>query len=140
MRFRSFVALAILFAALAGCGESDAATLAGQLKYTRDGGLRGVGERLTIQRDGKASVGGGKLGNRRFKLTKAELDNVARLVKKADIANAKVGIGDGADVFSYSLAYRGDTLAFNDINAPDEVVGLVGALNRLVKKYGGGSG
>jgi hypothetical protein len=140
MRFRSSLVLTLLFVALAGCGESDAATLAGQLKYTRDGGLRGVGERLTIQRDGKASVGGGKRGNRSFKLTSSELDDVARRVKKADIAHAKVGKGDGADVFSYTLAYRGDKLEFNDISAPDQVVGLVGALNRLVKKYGGGSG
>lgn len=138
MTVRLLATLALTAALLAGCGgeDSSAATLRGPLEYSREGGLRGVSEQLTIQRDGRSRVVGGRRGTRSFKLSRTELDRVARLVGSADIGRIEVPEGGGADVFYYAVSYRGSTLEFDDTTVPDEARDLVGALQRIVRVHG----
>ena len=54
-----------------------------------------------------------------------------------DLKSAKVGAGTGAaDAFAFTIAYRGTTLAFDDVTAvPKQVKKLNTLLSRLVQKY-----
>ena len=133
--------LSVLLLGFPGCGESDAATLASTLDYKRDGGFAGIIETVAIRPDGRATVDGGEKGRRTVKLSKDELQRVARLVREADLPAVKVPKSDGGfDTYAYTFRYRGRTLKFDDTVFPEDLTKLVSELNRLVKRYGGGIG
>ncbi|WP_028061973.1 hypothetical protein [Solirubrobacter soli] len=134
--------LLILAVLLLGCGSdvASAATLKGTLKYSRNGGFAGVSESASIAPSGKATF---KVSKRRTTtLTHAERSRLARYAEAADIPHAKVPKGSKCcDTYAYDLTYRGRTLRWYDGGkVPKALATLVGELNRLVKKHGGGLG
>jgi hypothetical protein len=142
MRFRPRLAGLLALLMLAGCGgQSDAATLSSTLSYARDGGIAGVSERLSIAKDGRSRVSGGRKGTRSFRLPRKELDRIGRLVEAADLEHAK-GSKDftAADAFVYSIRYRGHKVEFDDPSIPDQLTDLLSALGTVVERYGGGIG
>jgi hypothetical protein len=134
VRSTIFVAFALL--TLSSCGgESAAATLQGTLGYSRSGGIAGLSEELTIQRDGRAKVTT-REGSKAFKLSKEERSRVSAALEDADLANVKVKKTPAVpDSFIYDLRYRGAKLQLNDTNVPKAVKPLLTELHRLVKAH-----
>jgi hypothetical protein len=140
MRALLVVALATLVTACGG-EASSAATLKTTLKYTRGGGIAGVRESATIKPDGKATFSARK--RKSVMLTRAQRTRLARLAEAADVPHTKVPKGSPCcDTFAYRLSYRGRTLNWYDgsESPPKALTALVGELNKLISKYGGGPG
>jgi hypothetical protein len=140
---RAFLVVA-LATFLVGCGSeaSTAATLETTLKYSRGGGIAGIREDATVKTDGRATFSA-REKKHAVTLTRAERSRLARLAEAADVPHAKVPKGSQCcDTFAYRLTYRGHTLRWYDgsESPPKTLSALVGELNRLVEKYGGGLG
>src|SRR5262249_58628001 len=123
----------------AACGGSvsSAAVLGGTLQYTRTGGLAGDMDKLTIKRDGHASVST-KRGHRSFTLSKAEGSRVKSQLAKADLGSINIRRPNGpvSDGYSYSLRYDGRQYGFSTGSIPASVGPLLNTLDGLVAKHG----
>jgi hypothetical protein len=140
MKILLATALALLVVAC-GSDATPASALTGTLKYSRSGGIAGVSVGTTIQADGHASFDDRRNGQRKAKLTKAELDRLTRLIRAADLAHVKAdGKSECCDQFEYSLNYRGRTLRWSDAHFPKALTKLAAELERLITKYGTGPG
>ncbi len=136
VRFVTVLAMTLLALAACGGGVSSAAMLAGTLQYARAGGLAGVQDRLTIQRDGHAKVST-KAGKRSFTLSMSERSRVKQFVAKADLKHINVRRhGTVTDAFGYSLRYLGRELDFDQTDVPDSARDLVSELDHLVRAHG----
>jgi hypothetical protein len=135
VRSTLFIAFALL--TLSSCGgESAAATLKGTLGYARSGGIAGLSEELTIQRDGRAKVTT-RRGSKAFKLSKDERSAVADAIEHADLAHVRIDKRPPApDAFVYVLRYGGRRLTFDDTTLPKRLERLVNELDELVEDHG----
>ena len=66
-------------------------------------------------------------GRRSVKLSKDELQRVARLVREADLATVKVPKSDGGtDTYAYTFRYRGRTLRSSPICQSSGSMSVIG--------------
>ncbi len=107
---------AALATALAGCGgdDPDAPPAGGDpaIEYVRTGGLAGVGERLEIGADGRATLltGGDAGPPRRFNVPAQQAEGVRQALDDADFAGLPTDEDRSIpepDGFNYAIRYRG---------------------------------
>lgn len=109
------VAAALTAAALVGCGDDgDAPPAEGgaAIEYVRTGGLAGVGERLKIGADGRATLltGGDAGPPRRFNVPAQQAEGVRQALDDADFAGLPTDEERSIpepDGFNYAIRYRG---------------------------------
>jgi hypothetical protein len=125
----------ILAAVFAGCGgEADAKTLSGPVTYGKSGGIAGITQKLTVQKDGRA-VASSDQSKRSFRLTKAQLRSLTKAVTNAKLSKTKSekDTVDGADGFGYGVSYRGHKVTWSDFSdePPERVMRLYRMLDEL---------
>src|SRR4051812_35176997 len=109
--------LVVASLALAACGgQASAATLQGNVKYSKSGGIAGVIQNLTVRPDG-TGVASAYDRKRAFTLPESRLKVLERTVREADLAHTKSPpAGHGADAFAYGVEYRGHRVAWSDLS------------------------
>ncbi len=119
-RWKSFAISLMLVAAarttaLVGCGDEEDAPPAGgdaAIEYVRTGDLAGVGERLEIGADGRATLltGGDAGPPRRFNVPAQQAEGVRQALDDADFAGLPTDEERSIpepDGFNYAIRYRG---------------------------------
>lgn len=108
------LAAAALATALVACGDDEDAPPAGKdaaIEYVRTGGLAGVGERLTIGANGRATLltGGDAGPPLRFNVPTQQADLVRRALGDAGFADLPTDERTipEPDGFNYTIRYRG---------------------------------
>jgi hypothetical protein len=125
----------ILAAVFAGCGaEADAKTLSGPVTYGKSGGIAGIIQKLTVQKDGRA-VASSYQSKRSFKLSKTQLKGLTTAVGNAKLSKTKSPKDNvqGADGFGYGVSYRGYRVTWSDFSdePPKRVMTLYRMLDEL---------
>jgi hypothetical protein len=120
---------------ISGCGGSaSAATLQGQVTYAKSGGIAGVVQKLTVSPNGRA-VASSAVRKRSFRLTKAQLKALTSTVAKAKISrtSSETDTVQGADGFSFKVAYDGDAVTWSDFSdkPPARILALYALLDEL---------
>ena len=120
MAARSIVVAIVL---LAGCGGDRDGTTdeSGPLvAYARSGGIAATPERLTIERDGSATVVAGVEGERSsFELSESELAELSAELEAADFELPEdPGPGVCADCFVYEVVYGELEISYDDLDTP----------------------
>src|SRR4051794_12609385 len=128
--------VAVLFA---GCGgDAVAASLQAKVGYAKSGGIAGVVQKLTVSPDGRA-VAASRDRKRSFRLTRAQLKRLTTTVAAARLKDTKdpKSASQGADGFSYRVAYRGDDVQWDDFsgNPPQRVLALYSVLDDLYEQH-----
>ena len=133
----AIVALALVLAALAGCGDDPSpGHLEGPLTYTRGGGLAGRVDQLTVNPDGSATLTT-RRGTTSFELSASELAGLeADLRDFADAPAESRSDPPIPDAFGHTVEYGGRTVSADDGAMPDELGGLMGGLGALVDAHG----
>ena len=129
----------VALAAVSGCG--DDAQLAGDLTYTRGGGIVGSSDRLVVRPDGTARLETRGAGTRTLKLSDAELSELAAELRRANLPSlpaTSVADPPAPDAFAHRVVYRGTTVTADDPSMPAELRGLVGTLGQIVDAQGKG--
>jgi uncharacterized protein YbjT (DUF2867 family) len=131
--------LALIAALFMGCGaDAVAAPLRGKVTYAKSGGIAGIVQKLTVTPDGHA-VAASSRRKRSFKLSRAQLQALTTAVAKARLEDTKdpKSMGQGADGFSYRVAYHGDDVRWDDFTdqPPRRVLTLYRLLDELYEAH-----
>ena len=130
--------LVVASVALAACGgQASAATLHGNVKYSKSGGIAGVIQHLTVRPDG-SGVASSYERKRAFTLPQTRLRALERAVKLADLAHtSSPKAGHGADAFAYGVEYGGHRVDWSDLSddPPTRVLRLYDLLDSIYEKY-----
>jgi len=131
--------IAVIAVLFAGCGgDAVAASLQGKVGYAKSGGIAGIVQKLTVSPDGRA-VAASRAGKRSFRLTRAELEQLTTAVARARLKQTKdpKSRSQGADGFSYRVAYRADDVQWDDFTGdpPQRVLALYGLLDDLYQQH-----
>ena len=144
------VVMAMALLVLAGCGgdeaeapggggdDGGAARLEGPLTYTRGGGIAGRADKLVVEPDGSATLATRQGGERRFRLTDAELAGLAEELRRANLAELperSVSDPPVPDAFGHRIAYGGVTVTADDPAMPEELSPLAARLGGLVQAH-----
>jgi len=138
----------VVLALLAGCGGDEAEApgggedggtrLEGPLTYTRGGGIAGRADKLVVQPDGAATLTTRQGGERRFRLTDAELAGVAGELRRAnldELPERSVSDPPVPDAFGHRVAYGGVTVTADDPAMPEQLSALVARLGGVVQAH-----
>lgn len=135
--------LAALALVLASCGDAEHAptetTPAGAgplVVYSRSGGIGGVIERLTVQRDGRARLEVGiEAKRRKLRISAAALAQLRDQLRASDLdVDRPDGDGVCADCFVYELDHAGRHVSFDDADRPSRsLAALVADLGAIVE-------
>jgi hypothetical protein len=126
----------VLVAVSIGCTESQKPDII--LEYNRTGGLVGLDDHLTIDREGNAVL---KRKNTRaeFVLDVKTLNRLEILFKDAtftSLKNAYLPSQLGADLIEYTIKYGGHTVQMMDTAIPEVLQPILESLNQIVEKRG----
>ena len=143
MRCMSVVAGSIVVAIvlLAGCGGDREGTTDESrplVVYARSGGVAANPERLTIERDGAATVVAGVDGQRSsFELSESELAELSAELEAADFgALEDPGPSACADCFFYEVVYGDLEISYDDLDTPPASVStLVAHLGQIAGRH-----
>ena len=125
-----------LAAWLAGCAKAGSSETL--IEYSRTGGIAGFDDRLVIRANGRATL------TRRDQPSEFVLDRetLARLQALLDDAQFTrldaeyLPSGQGADLFTYVLTYRGHTVRTMDTAVPEALQPALDLLNQIVASHG----
>jgi len=149
MRIGLVIVGLVTLAAVGGCGDDETepapggggggdATLAGDLTYTRGGGIAGRADRLVVRPDGSATLETRRGGTRTLKLSESELSKVAAELRRANLPELppeSVADPPAPDAFAHRVVYQGTTVTADDPSMPARLRGLVGTLARVVQAH-----
>jgi hypothetical protein len=102
--------------------------------YHRSGGIGGFDDHLVIFENG-ALVISSKLGSGYDVLNKTELDDLKALFDRSgflDLMPSYPPVSEGADYFTYQVAYRGKTVSAVDTGVPPRLETIIAALNEII--------
>jgi hypothetical protein len=119
---------------LSGCGGAAQPGLDAPIHYTRGGGLAGVHDELVIAPDGSARLSGRTTPTRRFRVSRADRDALARALHGVDWS-----AGPGApipDAFGYGVSYRGRSVSAQDGEVPPRLAPLLDRLGTIAHRHG----
>ena len=131
------IALAALAAALlaaCACGAAAAPSHPGRLvDFTRSGGLAGLQLRVTVRRDGRATIIGGRRDARRHRrLRSRTMRHLRRALAAARFDRVPPFHAGCVDCFVFAVRYRGVRAAWNaGPGVPRSVQVAVAALMRI---------
>ncbi len=108
------------------------------LEYHRTGGFAGFDDRLTIDMEGNAVLQR-RNTQTQFTLDKQTLDSLEALLDRASFNQLNKSYAPtqhGADLFEYTLTYRGYTVQMVDTAVPEAMQPVLQSLNQIVEKGG----
>src|SRR5512135_1368435 len=127
MRFLICLILMVLVTGCAGSKKPDIL-----IDYRRTGGLAGFNDHLTINMDGSAVLQ--RRNNQvQFTLDQGTLNRLEILFNNASFSKLKKNYSPaqpGADLFEYTLTYRGYTVQMMDTAIPEELQPILQSLNQ----------
>lgn len=136
--FSTMILAATAAAVLAACGGDDApeppqdGTL---LEYSRSGGFAFSIYEVTIETDGTGIARFGsdvrELTEKEFELTPAQLEKLRATLEENPIPDLPKPTAGCADCFSYTYAWGGDEVMFDDASIPDELDPVVEVIAEL---------
>jgi hypothetical protein len=120
---------------LGGCGGAAAQpSLEAPIHYTRGGGLAGVQDEHVIAPDGSARLSRRGLPTRRFRVSPADRDALARALRDVDWS-ARQG-RPIPDAFGYGVSYGGRTVSAQDGEVPPRLAPLLDRLGTIAYRHG----
>ena len=96
-------------------GTQPAGRLAGELIYTRKGGIVGTSDRAVFQPDGALESSGRLMGEHSGKLSAAQVGELAAALGDWSHVAEPRAAPPASDVFTHSITYAGRTLTWTDV-------------------------
>jgi hypothetical protein len=133
---------ALLIAAallLGGCGSTEATTLQHEVHFLRGGGIAGMQDELVIHPDGRATLTSRGEPTRRFQVSKADRDAIARALQEARFSTLPKDVSPGPpwpDNFGYGVVYRGHHVSGEAGRIPDRLQPVLDRLGDVARAHG----
>jgi hypothetical protein len=131
----------LLLLLLSGCGGAaqDPATLKGEVRFARGGGIAGLQQELVIAPDGRARVTSRGRTVERFRVTESQRDAIARDLQSAGFATLPKDASPGPPVpddFGYRVTYRGHESNAQGSGMPDRFARAIDTLSDVARTHG----
>jgi hypothetical protein len=135
---RALVAVVVLL--LSGCGgAAEPATLQGEVRFSRGGGIAGLQQELVIAPDGQARVTSRGRTVEQFRVTDEDRKAIADDLQAARFSGLPKDASPGAPVpddFGYTVSYDGHTSSAQGSRMPDRFARAIETLGDIARTHG----